>query len=173
MIDFEEPNLLKRIQSTLEDYIWKVRKFFKRLKKIYDYIPLLWEDEDWDHDYLTKMLRYKLTRMAKCIKDNNYVEANNRIAKQINYAVFLIDRFDNNDEIFFSDPRYIALKEQYGDLKFGGFRGLSPSKITTLEEYEDYNKGMSVLYKEYAAREEDTLDRLFKHMRKYFRHWWD
>lgn len=39
--------------------------FLKKIKKIIDYIPILWNDYDWDYSYIDKILLYKLKRMKK------------------------------------------------------------------------------------------------------------
>lgn len=43
---------------------------FKKIKKIIDYIPILWNDYDWDYSYIDKLLLYKLKRMKKVFDKN-------------------------------------------------------------------------------------------------------
>lgn len=45
-------------------------RVLKKIKKIIDYIPILWNDYDWDYSYIDKILLYKLKRMKKVFDKN-------------------------------------------------------------------------------------------------------
>ena len=45
-------------------------ELFDRCKKIIDYIPLLWNDRDWDYYHILNMLHFKLKRVHKEIYVN-------------------------------------------------------------------------------------------------------
>ena len=59
-----------KINRWLSDVNHFVTHPFQQIKRIIDYIPLLWRDEDWDWHYIFRMLRYKIKRtrehMAVC-----------------------------------------------------------------------------------------------------------
>ena len=43
--------------------ITMVSNFFRRIKKLIDYAPIIWRDEDWDHAFLLDLLHFKMRRM--------------------------------------------------------------------------------------------------------------
>lgn len=43
------------------------------IKRIWDYLPLLWEDRDWDHVYLLHMMRFKIRRMRDHMENHAIV----------------------------------------------------------------------------------------------------
>ena len=110
--------------------IRRVRRAYRKVKhwltQSVAYSIFIWKNDnyDWDYGYLINLMRFKLSRMAKTIEENGIIEANHRVAKQIRYAIYLMDRWQNNVDM----DRY---------------------------------------------KEEELLDRLFRHMRKYFQRWWD
>lgn len=77
-------------------------KYFKKIKKIIEYIPILWEDEDWDISYLLTLISYKVNRMAKCVRGNNYIideeiEFQERFAKKLELT---INKYLNSEKYF-------------------------------------------------------------------------
>lgn len=62
--------------------ITMVSNFFRRIKKLIDYAPIIWRDEDWDHAFLLDLLHFKMRRMFiqfkyrdKCVKWGRELEA--------------------------------------------------------------------------------------------------
>lgn len=80
----------------------KIRKVIKKIKKIIDYIPILWNDEDWDFEYLLLLLRFKLNKIKDCIHENDIIVKHEQreIFIGINQAMNHIDNYLNSDEAF-------------------------------------------------------------------------
>ena len=67
-------------------------RFFKRIKHIIRWLPLLWKDEDYDFGFLLLIMAFKLNRMARVIEKNNILASSKRHVRQIRYASYLITR---------------------------------------------------------------------------------
>lgn len=66
--------------------------FFKKVKKVLQWIPVLWNDGDFDHGYLFDIIDYKLERMSKAIKEEGWSEEHLETAASIDEARRLLER---------------------------------------------------------------------------------
>lgn len=142
--------------------------------------PLLWKDRDWDYDFLERIVAFKMSRMADCIESNNIIEGNKRVARQLRYAVYLLDRIDSNidaeraAEIFhdkWGEPEYsfVPVEEPVK-----GSRMVTTYPYVTNEEQEKQNH---LDFLEMVITSDDKRNelyrRFFKHWATYHRNWWD
>lgn len=58
-------------------------EFFRRIKKLYQWNKILWNEFDWDWVYIIELLCYKLERTRKCILSNNVIEDAQQVHDQI------------------------------------------------------------------------------------------
>jgi len=86
-----------------------IMKIIKKIKKIIEYIPILLKDEDWDYSSLLTLIQYKVSRMKKCIKENDYI-----IEEQINNICESIDKTINDIDNYFN--AYELFEKEYGDI---------------------------------------------------------
>lgn len=144
------------------------------------YSIFFWENNnyDWDYAYLINLMRFKLSRMAKTIEENEIIVANHRVARQIRYAVYLIDEWQSDRYL---EEIRTAHEAKWGKAQYSWHKDSGDSrrmitsypKATTSNLHglatEELLEGVMLA----GARDEMLLDRLFKHMRKYLRQWWD
>jgi len=145
--------------------LFKIKKFFQWLSKSCQYAWFLRNDMDWDYAGLLNLMQYKMARMAKCIEDNNIIVANKRIAKQLRYAVYLIERYHSGEDV----RRGIdAHNTKWGRVEKGLLNWGYPDNLT-----EEQIKQATKEFLDIWQKEEELLDRLFRHMRKNIQKWWD
>lgn len=176
----KEPGVFRKLKWRLKDLYNNIRKIPRWLKKSFQYSLVLWNDYDFDHIYILKLLRYKLKRTRERIEKDNILVATNRISKQIKYAEFLIDRIENND---YFPEEYKKLEEKWGAAEMvftpcedrPGFSKLDfvHEKCKTEEENEQAGDEFHAFYKRQDEESERDYDRLFRHLRKYIQRWWD
>ena len=58
--------------------------------------PVIAQDHDWDHAYLFEILRFKLSRMERCLRNGCHMHRE-RDAEQIRLCVLLLDRLIADD----------------------------------------------------------------------------
>ena len=81
---------------------WWIRRFISKIIKIVQYIPILWEDEDWDYDYLLTLIQYKLKRMRATLWSNKIVEHRELrdTIIDINRCIQSIDDYHDAHEVY-------------------------------------------------------------------------
>lgn len=62
------------------------------IKRLIGWLPILWEDRDFDYAYILIILKYKLTRTRKCIVKNNIIENIEGLEEQIKKCEETLDR---------------------------------------------------------------------------------
>lgn len=75
--------------------IW--RNFTRGIDNLIRWGPVIWDDVDWDWDHLTKIMEYKLGRMAIMIGDNGHHIGCERTAKQMRTCQALLKRIRADD----------------------------------------------------------------------------
>ena len=176
--------LWRRVRSTCSAVWYLPKKTYRFLRKLYAWSPILWNDFDWDYSYLLKILEFKLHRMADTIESNGIIVASDRVAKQIRYATFLIERIQEEN---YCKEEYAAHEEKWGegvmnfvdlpkdDPHYGTCSEMNmytiKSKQQGLEDQE--KKEHMVIYERARDTRQKDLDRLFRHMRRYLERWWD
>lgn len=161
------------------------RRKWRQIKRVVDFIPIIWKGYDWDYRYAVELFQHQLKRTAKEIRTNgNNIDKKN-VASRIETAVEFLEKV-YEEEYAFEYMRKI--EETYG-----------PSRIEIRELDEIDNQGnwitsemIDVYEREYTEQElqliEDEKDNLrnesfvkqqkaHKLVWKYIEHniqrWWD
>jgi len=122
--------------------IYPIKDFIKFIKKVYDYLPILWNDRDYDYTYIVEILQYKLLRTKKCIVDNDLIETAKETGGKIQEIIDLLEYvkygYDENirkmDEVF-GKPEFIFSDENKED-DFLSRRSMITRPKGTPEEWE-------------------------------------
>lgn len=69
----------------------EIRRIIGKINRIRAWIPLLWEDEDWDYSHILKVMRFKIARVGECIKDNEIISDNTKVYLETVRACEMID----------------------------------------------------------------------------------
>ncbi len=72
--------------------MYKIKQFFRRIYNLYRWFPIIWEDQDWDHSYIFKILKFKLKNQAKYIGSKDRYVGAKRDAEIMMLCVRLIDK---------------------------------------------------------------------------------
>ena len=181
----------RKIYSTEMDLWWNIRniwghitypfaKFFDRMVKIVQYIPILWKDYDWDHMYFFVLMQYKLKRMRQRILKNNMIVRAEEIAAQIKHAEDLIEKWLNDD---FCKEEYEAHEKKWGEMvdlstPLDDGSGLwewdmSREKCTTPELKQQESDESMAIHNKCEQERQKCLDDIFNHLRNHVQEWWD
>lgn len=74
---------------------YKVRNFIQSVKRLRRWIPIIWDDRNWDYWYIYEMLKNKLQDMEIALRLYGSHEDNEYDAEKIRTAIKLIDRVQN------------------------------------------------------------------------------
>jgi len=145
----------------------------RRIKKIIDYIPILWKDFDWDDSYLYILMRYKLSRMEKVIRKGYSIDAEKH-ANEILHAIELLDRIIDND---YCEKAFDLYDKKWGELDWipvnGGNRLNGHVNAKTEEEKKQCAKEFDEIIKRERHLAERDWNCFWKFMRKHSLKWWD
>ena len=128
--------------------IRKIRYWFRRkwtqIKRVWDFLPLIWKGYDWDYHYAIELFQHQLKRMAVHIgSDKAWALENNQTASRIRTAVELMDKVYNEE---YGMEYFDIIEQKYGKSNFefietGDFDDKGDPYYTMELRYEnDYSK---------------------------------
>jgi len=92
--------------------MWRIKQFFRRIRNLYRWLPIIWKDQDWDDWYIFEILKFKIRNQADYIgKKGNHLSA--KRDAEIMYTCYrLMDDIQNE---FYGDEYFKYYKQ---DLNF-------------------------------------------------------
>ena len=79
-----------------------IRKAIKFPKTLIAFIPIIWNDRDFDYAYLNYIIVFKLRRMANGIEKYGMCEKSDEVVKDLRYHA---DWLENAEELVWDDLR--------------------------------------------------------------------
>lgn len=92
-----------------------MKRFFKRVKRVIDFLPIIWKGQDYDYRYALELFQFQLKRLATTIEANDLIEDAKNVSSRINTAVKLIDKVYDDEYIMESFDKFDKL---YGKPEF-------------------------------------------------------
>lgn len=75
-----------------------IRKFTRRLKRLFKWTPVIWKDEDWDYEYLLKLTQFKLESMAELhTKEGNAMNSKLYASEMLHASHLLLQAIEGAD----------------------------------------------------------------------------
>ena len=81
--------------------IRSIKRFFFNIKRIIEWIPILYNNFDWDYYYLLKIISFKLKLMEKHFREDGVTMSAEKHANEMKSMIEICDRLieDNYTEI--------------------------------------------------------------------------
>ena len=144
-----------------------------RILHICKWLPILWNDHDWDCGYLYIVIRHKLKLMRESHEKNRIIGDWAKVAHEIKIAELCLDRLIKNE--------YIDKDWEEHEKKYGSFlerrKWVSSPDGTYMRMETEYSPECSADVRRIAKREEalkrQDLETFAKMFVKYSRGWWD
>lgn len=159
-----------------------MRIFFKRIRKIIKYIPIIWENwYDWDYTTAINVFKFELGNIANHLEsDNAYTVRAKGKAKRMRLAIKLLERAYND---YYMDEYYDKLESKYGKSTID-FIPLQDNEelfeMVTVHERElsevekkNYEIEKEILINEAVTKEEKTKRLVWRIIHQNIEHWWD
>ncbi len=146
-----------------------IRYFFSNLKRLIEWIPIIWEDRDWDSAYLFSIMSYKIGRMRESIGEEDRHTCAQKNCRDMRIAELYLNRIVDDDtplqnayfctcsDNILDDGFCIACQE---------YLGLLPS-IRIRRKRTRYPKK-----RQYSNHERALWENFIKHFSKHSRSWW-
>ena len=133
--------------------IWS---FWQNIKRVTSWIPVLWNNYDFDGAYLLIVVEYKLKRMEKLFREQGHCVHSAKYAKEMKIARLLIQRI---------------VKDSYSDMAFDtietgeGFMDIDFQKRPMVPKQEIWEYG--------DKQKQQDLEYLCGYLKKHLFSWWD
>jgi hypothetical protein len=157
------------------------RLFWEGIKSTIKWLPITWNDRDWDHAYIMYALRFKIKNTADYIEKHNRYEGCERDVERMRLCVRLFDALEK--DIY--EGEYLDYYETESHVDEEGYYKSTPIRDdleTYLKKYPSYYRRLSDKDKErnvWAAlmighnRNKKASDLLFELIKRNIYHWWD
>lgn len=129
--------------------LYKITNFINNIKHFIKWSPIIWEDRDWDENYLYKMISFKLGNMKEYHEKYGVTADRLKIAKQINTCKLSLDR---------------VIKDTYWPFELF---------CDNREEHKNKDKPLGSLFRHEVYLKKQDLELFAKYFVKYSRGWWD
>lgn len=162
---------------------WFKRKW-RQIKRVIDFIPLIWKGYDWDYRYALEIFQHQLKRTANSIEKNGSHLGKENTAARIRTAIELMEKVYDEDYAF----EYLdIIEKKYGKSNFdfvetGEFDKKGDPYYTMEESYEnDYTEEKlqliddekSALRLESFAKQKRAHRILWNFIEHNIQNWWD
>lgn len=134
---------------------YKLRKFGRFIKRLYRWLPVLWQLEDWDYMYIYPVLKLKLEELQKCLKEDDLHVNAPKYARQIEICLKYMDRFVNPDN-------YIKLPQD----------GISFEKTENGATILKTSKKLGRVAVQSYNFEQENFRMFWKRFEQWHRNWW-
>lgn len=160
--------------------MYKLKYFFKRVKRLIDFIPHIWNGADNDYTHATNLFKYQLSRIADYLEDDEWGGSRSHDAERMRMVIKLMDKVYNEE---YQNKGTKIIYELYGEPEvvltdsdiFENIRVFSGWKFPKAKD-EQHNEVINDLWNEmvkYGHSEQDRAHKLlWKLVERNIRSWW-
>ena len=126
--------------------------FYRRLKRVWDFLPIIWKGYDFDYAHAIELFKYQLERTADLLESDKAYTVNSNIhAQKIRTAIRLMD---------------IVYDEEY-------MKDFYDKKISIEEAIKKQDWILLAAFKEAIKKQERAHQLLWKFIEHNIQYWWD
>jgi hypothetical protein len=83
---------------------YPVRRFFRKIKNVFRWLPTIWKDEDYDYNFINEILIKKLEHTRDFfLSDRTHITSSKEVAAEIQEAIDRLHMTRDSWE-FYEDP---------------------------------------------------------------------
>lgn len=150
------------------------------IKNLIIWFPIIWKDRNWDHWFLYKMLKFKLSRMEKYHRKYGIALRSEIKANEMKTCVNLLDRLIEDN---YGDMTFKKHNEKWGEIEIDWVPYKDRDDLvkclitrTNVKDEEDEKlerKQFIRLCKHESNLIKQDIEYLFNIMNKQIQSWWD
>ena len=148
-----------------------LKKLLSRIIHIAKWIPVLWKDNDWDYEYLLRIIKFKLECMREYHRNYGHTKDHNKIADEIHKCVLVLNRIIEDDYSVYAS-HYKKWGEPVLETANGHLDIVHENCVTEKDKEQERKEFLECAHREYNMKVQDLkyFSKLFsKHLFK----WWD
>jgi len=165
--------------------MYRIKQFFRRLRNLYRWLPIVWKDQDWDHYFIYEVLKFKLKNQAEYIGKRGVHLSAKRDAQIMMTCVRLIEKIQDE---YYASEYFEYYKSHLEFKKLENSELFEITETVTSEALEGYFKKYPLIYRlvpDLAApksriafqmakiNQERAHKLLFKIIQENIQSWWD
>ena len=173
----------KMVGESYKDIKYSIRRFFRKIKNVFRWLPTIWKDEDYDYHFITEILIKKLEHTRDFfLSDRTHIADAEKVAEEIQEAIDRLHMTCDSWE-FYEQQAHEIITEKWGESKFNWiptndgtgscYLEIEHDNVKTPEDKEQYSKefreAMKTARKEYMKDKKDAYKFIAKNIDK----WWD
>ena len=166
-----------------KDITYPVKRFFRKIKNVFRWIPTIWKDEDYDGHFIVEILIKKLEHTRDFfLSDRTHIANAEEVAGEIQEAINRLHMTRDSWE-FYEDPAMEAIEKKWGKtthefIPVEGRPNLNElkskvEKANTEEEIQEYKKEFRETLKDARKQYQKDKKDAYKFIAKNIDKWWD
>jgi hypothetical protein len=167
----------------IDNITYPFRRFFRKIKNVFRWLPTIWKDEDYDNHFIVEILIKKLEHTRDFfLSGRTHITEAKKVAEEIQEAIDRLHMTRDSWE-FYEDPAMELIEQKWGKTTFEfvpledrpGFNEMvsKTEKVKTPEDKEqhsqDFRAAMKTARKEYMKDKKEA----YKFIAKHIDGWWD
>lgn len=171
------------VGESFKNMKYAIKRFFKRLKNLYRWLPTIWKDEDYDYHFINEILIKKLEHTRDFfLSEDTHIASAVEVAGEIQEAIDRLQKTRDSWE-FYENPAQEEIEKKWGKSKFNwiptndgtgsNYLEIEHENVKTPEHKEEYSKEFRAVMKQ--ARKDYMKDKkeAYKFIAKHIDGWWD
>lgn len=157
-----------------------IKSYFNRVKRVIEFLPVIWKGFDFDYIYSIELFKYQLTRTAKFLESERAVCV---YSKQTSMRIRIItELMEKVYDSYYELEHYSQMEEKWGTSRLVyepftsetiKFTGIVWSKANTEQEQIEANKEYDILSKKALAKHLKAKKLLWKLIEHNIENFWD
>lgn len=186
--------MLTKIKENLEyyyvqviDFPSEIGYFFRRVKRLIEFFPVIWSTYDFDSSMQYEFLRYTTQRFLKYVETKGHCVRTKRFDRDVKTIIYLLGRVNNdfghnNDKheeylykrynIAKSEFKFVAIKDT-DLLRWHNLYLTHNGDILSGEKLEAFRKEQSKMFHASRKQQQTEHKMLFDLLNKRLPHMWD
>lgn len=165
------------------DMKYAIKRFFRKIKNVFRWIPTIWKDEDYDDHFIVEILIKKLEHTRDFfLSDRTHITNAEKVAEEIQEAIDRLHMTRDSWE-FYEQQANEIITEKWGESEFkwiptndgtgSMYLEIEHEHVKTDDDKEQYSKdfreAMKQAQKDYIKDKKDAYKFIAKNIDK----WWD
>jgi len=162
---------------------YPVRRFFRKVKNVFRWLPTIWKDEDYDYNFINEILIKKLEHTRDFfLSDRTHIAEAEKVAAEIQEAIDRLHMTRDSWE-FYEEPAHDAIEKKWGKSKFNfiptndgtgsSYMEIEHENVNTDEDKEQYSKELREAMKQCRKDYMKDKKEAYKFIAKHIDGWWD
>lgn len=151
-------------------FIVRVKQFLRRVRRVVDFLPIIWNGYDFDYRYSIELFQYQLQRTADFLEsDKAYTVSAKQTASRIRTAIELLEKVYNED---YACEYQDKMRELYGENVLNWITDYN-YEYEKWDNAEEVQQMMNKLFLESQNKQERAHKLVWKFIEHNIRSFWD